>query len=120
RDTANKTAEITARFQEKLDDLAFEAATAEAKLRFEHTTKINSAEREITLLSLKHLVDQSQKGSAGVYNPMADPQYTKLAAARDAEKNALDTALEESRAKFGAQRTDIENAREDELAKLNG
>ncbi len=120
RDQATKVAELNDKFQAKLDDLAYDAAVDEAKLRFSNTTKINEAEKALTALMTKHLVEQSQKGNAAVYNPTADPQYAKLCASRDEAKNALDTAIEESRAKFSAQRTDIENAKEDELAKLNG
>ena len=120
REQAVKTAELTAKFQEQLDDLAAELETESAKLRFEHTTRINAAERDLTAFSAKHLMEQVGKGTAANYNPAADPEFAKLTAARDAARSALETALEELRAKFNVRRTDIENAREDEQAKLSG
>jgi len=120
RDRAVKTAELNAKFQEQTDAVAVEQALEEAKLRFAHTTKLNAAERDLAALTAKHLMEQSNKGAAAVYNPMADPEFTKLSAVRDAAKSALETALDELRAKFNARRTDLDNAKEDELAKLNG
>ncbi|MDI1337207.1 MAG: hypothetical protein PSU94_13570 [Lacunisphaera sp.] len=120
RDRAVKTAELSAKFQEQTDDLAVEQAGEEAKLRFAHTTKINAAERDLAALTGKHLMEQTQKGSAAAYNPAADPEFTKLSAVRDAVRSALETALDELRAKFNARRTDVDNAKEDEMAKLNG
>jgi hypothetical protein len=119
RDRAVKTAELNAKFQEQTDDLAVEQALEESKLRFAHTTKVNAVERDIAALTARHLMEQSSKGAAAVYNPMADPEYTKLSAVRDAAKNALETAVDELRAKFNVRRTDIDNAKEDEMAKLN-
>ncbi|MDI1320550.1 MAG: hypothetical protein PSW75_10220, partial [bacterium] len=81
--------------------------------------KINAAERDLAALTGKHLMEQTQKGSAAAYNPAADPEFTKLSAVRDAARSALETALDELRAKFNARRTDVDNAKEDEMAKLN-
>ena len=120
RDLAIKTAELNARFQEKYDDLAVELAGEEAKLRFAQTTKINAAERDLAARTAKYLFEQSQKGAAATYNPTADPEYSKLVAARDQAKNALETALDELRAKYNVKRTDLDNAKEDEQAKLSG
>ena len=120
RDQAAKNAEITAKYQAQLDDLNLEQETEAAKLRFTHTTKVNAAERDLAVLTTKHLMEQAGKGAAAVYNPMTDPEYTRLAAVRDAAKSALETALDELRAKINARRTDIENAREDEQAKAAG
>ena len=117
---AEKSAEINATFQEKYDDLAVELSLEEAKLRFANTNKINAAERDLAAMVTKHLFAQANKGTAAAYNPTADPEYVKLAAARDAAKSGLETALDELRAKFNVRRTDIDNAKEDELAKANG
>ena len=119
-DTALKTAELNGKFQEKYDDLELEQAAEEAKVRFSHTTKINEAERDLSAMMAKHVLDQSAKGSAAIYNPAADPAYAKLTAARDQARSDLETALDELRAKFASRRTDIDNAKEDELAKING
>lgn len=120
RDQATKTAEVTAKYQEQLDDLALEQEAESAKFRFAHTTKINAAERDLSILTTKHLLEQSAKGAAAVYNPAADPDYAQLAATRDTARSALETALDELRAKISVRRTDIENARDDEQAKIAG
>lgn len=119
RTTAEKTADINAKFQEKTDALASEQRLEEAKLQFSFTTKINAAERDLATLVAKHVFAQASKGPAAAYNPAADPEYTKIIAVRDAAKSELDTALDELHAKFSVRRTDIDNAREDELAKLS-
>ena len=120
RAQAGKIAELNAKYQAQTDDLALELSLEEAKLRFAHTTKINAAERDLAAMVAKHMLEQSSKGAAAAYNPAADPEFTKLSAVRDAAKNALETARDELRAKFNVRRTDIDNAKEDELAKLNG
>ena len=60
------------------------------------------------------------KGAAAAYNPAADPEFNRLSTVRDEAKNALQTALDELRAKFEVRRTDINNALEDEKAKITG
>ena len=120
RNLAVKTAELSAKYQEQLDNLDLEQETEAAKLRFKHTTKMNAAERDITALTSRHLVEQMDKGAAAVYNPMADPDFIKLSAVRDAAKGVLETELDELRAKFNVRRTDINNALEDEKATLTG
>jgi hypothetical protein len=121
RTLAVKTAELSAKYQEQLDNLDLEQEAETAKLRYQHTTKINAAERDITALTTKHLVEQMDKGAgAAAYLPMNDPDFIKLSTVRDAAKSALETALDELRAKFNVRRTDIDNAKEDEVAKLNG
>ena len=120
RDQALKIAEVTAKYQEQFDNLDLEQETETAKLRFSHTTKINAVERDLTALISKHMIDQAGKGAAAVFNPMADPAYTKLAATRDEAKNALETAFDELRAKLAVRRTDISNALDDEKAKITG
>ena len=117
---AEKTADLNAKYQEQSDDLAIELSLEEAKLRFTHTSKLNAAERDMAAMVAKHLFAQASKGAAAAYNPAADPEYVKLAAARDAAKSEMETALDELRAKFNVRRTDIDNAKEDELAKQNG
>jgi hypothetical protein len=57
---------------------------------------------------------------AAAYLPMADPDFIKLSAVRDAAKSALETELDELRAKFNVRRTDINNALEDEKAAITG
>lgn len=120
RAQAGKTADLNAKYQEQTDNLAVELSLEEAKLRFAHTTKINTIERDLAALMAKHLLEQSGKGAAATFNPAADPEFTKLSATRDAAKSVLETALDELRAKFNVRRTDIDNAKEDELAKLSG
>ena len=66
-----------------------------------------SAERDLAALMAKQLLDQANKGAAAIYNPMADPAFTKLSAARDEVKNSLETAFDELRAKLAVRRTDI-------------
>lgn len=120
RDAALKTAEINAKYQEQLDDLAQEEELANDKLRFAQITKINAADRDLSALTSKHVMAQMGKASATPYNPTADPDYIKLSAVRDDAKNTLETSLDETRAKFSVKRTDINNAREDDLAKISG
>ena len=120
RDQANKLAELAAKFQEQTDNVDLEQEAEAAKLRFSHTTKINAAERDLAAMMAKHLLEQAGKGSAAVYNPAADPEFNRLSAVRDSAKNALQTALDELRAKFDVRRTDINNALEDEKAKVTG
>lgn len=120
KEQALKTADVNAKFQEQLDNLASEQAGEEAKLRFSHTTRINAAERDLAELTTRHILQQSAKGSAAMFNPTTDPEYAKLAAARDQARNNLETALDELRAKDSARTTDIQNAKEDELAKVAG
>ena len=117
---AEKTADLNTKYQEQSDDLAIELSVQEAKLRFTYTTKLNAAERDLAAMVAKHLFARAGKGAAAAYNPAADPEYVKLAAARDAVKSEMETALDELRAKFNVRRTDIDNAKEDELAKANG
>lgn len=117
RDLAVKAAEVSAKCQEQLDDLGLEEETEAARLRFNHTTRINGAERDLAALSARLMMAQINKGTAATYNPAADPEIARLSKARDEAKNALDTALDELRAKFTVRRTEIENAREDEPAK---
>ncbi len=120
KDLAIKTAELNNKYQEKYDDLALQQSTEEFKLRYSHQTKLNAAERDLGARTTKFLFEQTQKGGAAGFNPAADPEIQKLTAARDAEKNALETDLDELRAKYNAKRTDIDNAKEDDTAKLNG
>lgn len=121
RSQAVKLAEVTDKYQEQFDNLDLEFEAESAKLRFSHTTKINAAERDLAAMVSKHLMEQAGKGSAAAaYNPAADPEFNKLSAVRDAAKNALQTAVEELRAKFDVRRTDINNAQEDEKAKVTG
>jgi len=120
RDQVLKTAEVSAKYQEQLDDLDLEQEAEAAKLRFSHTTRINAAERDLAAMISKHIMDQAGKGAAASYNPAADPDFNKLSTVRDEAKNALQTALDELRAKFEVRRTDINNAREDEKAKITG
>ena len=119
RDRAVKTAEINAKFQEQVDDLTFAEANDKAKLRFTHTTKINTAESELAALTAKLVFEQSAKGTAAGFNLAANPDFIKLTAARDQAKSALETALDELHASYQTRHTDIDNATEDELAKLN-
>ena len=120
RDQAMKLAGVAEKFQEQLDNVDLEQEAEAAKLRFSHTTKINTAERDLTALTTKHLMEQAGKGAAAVYNPAADPEFNRISAVRDDAKNALQTALDELRAKFDVRRTDINNALDDEKAKVTG
>ena len=120
RETATKTADLNDQYQQKYDDLALEQATEEAKVRYARTTAINTAERDLAALMNKRMLDQTSKPGAAPWNPAADPDYAKLTAARDQAKNELETALDEVRAKFSSRKTDLDNAKEDDLAKLNG
>jgi hypothetical protein len=120
RDLALKTADLNAKFQEKYDDLALDQSAEEAKLRFSHTTTINKAESDLAAMMQKHFLDQANKGNGANWNPTTDPDYVKLTAARDQARSDLETALDEVKAKFNASRADIDNAKEDELAKITG
>lgn len=120
RDQALKIAELNAKYQGPLDNLDLEQETESARLRFSHTTKINAAERDLAALTTKHMVEQMDKGAGAVYNPMADPEFTKLSAVRDEARSQLETALDELRAKFNARRADVTNALDDEKAKITG
>jgi hypothetical protein len=119
-DLALKTAELNDKFQEKYDDLELEQSAEEAKVRFNHTTTLNTAGRDLAAMVAKHTLEQVAKGNAAAWNPAADPDYGKLTAAHDQAQGELETALDEVRAKFTSRRTDIDNAKEDELGKLNG
>jgi len=121
RDQAGKLAGVADKYQEPLDNLDLEQEAEAAKLRFSHTTKINTAERDLAAMISKHIMDQAGKGAAAAaYNPAVDPEFNKLSAVRDEAKNALQTALDELRAKLEVRRTDINNALEDEKAKITG
>jgi hypothetical protein len=120
RDQAGKLAEAADKYQEQFDHLELEQEVESAKLRFSHTTKINAAERDLAAMISKHIMDQAGKGAAAAYNPAADPEFNKLSTVRDEAKNALQTALDELHAKFEVRRTDINNALEDEKAKITG
>jgi hypothetical protein len=120
RDQAGKLAEVADKFQAQFDSLDLEHEAEAAKLRFSHTTKINAAERDLSAMVSKHVMDQAGKGAAAVYNPAADPEFNRLSAVRDDAKNALQTALDELRAKFDVRRTGINNALDDEKAKVTG
>ena len=120
RAQAVKLAEAAAKFQEQLDNVDLEQEAEAAKLRFSHTTKINAAERDLAALVAKHMMEQAGKNAAAMYNPTTDPDFNRLTAVRDDAKNALQTALDELRAKFDVRRTDINNALEDEKAKITG
>ena len=121
RSQAVKLAETTDKFQEQFDNLDLEFEAESAKLRFANTTKINTAERDLAAMIAKHIMEQAGKGAAAAaYNPATDPDFNKLSVVRDDAKNALQTAVEELRAKFDARRTDISNAQEDEKAKITG
>ena len=119
RSQAVKLAEVTGKFQEQFDNLDLEFEAEAAKLRLANTTKVNAAERDLSAMVSKHIMEQAGKGTAATaYNPAVDPEFNKLSAVRDDAKNALQTALDELRAKFDVRRTDINNAQEDEKAKI--
>ena len=120
RDQALKLADVAAKYQEPFDNLDLEQEAESAKLRFSHTTKVNAAERDLAAMVAKHLMDQAGKGAAAAYNPAADPEFNRLSTVRDEAKNALQTALDELHAKFDVRRTDINNALDDEKAKITG
>ncbi len=120
RTQAVKLADLAAKFQEQLDNVDLEQEAEAAKLRFSHTTKINAAERDLAALVAKHVMEQAGKNAAAMYNPSTDPDFNRLTAVRDDAKNALQTALDELRAKFDVRRTDINNALDDEKAKITG
>ena len=120
RAQAVKLAEATDKYQEQFDNLDLEFEAESAKLRLAYTTKVNAAERDLSALVSKHIMEQAGKNSAAPYNPAADPEFNKLSAVRDDAKNALQTAVDELRAKFDVRRTDISNAQEDEKAKITG
>jgi hypothetical protein len=119
-DLAVKTADLNAKYQEKYDALAVEQAQAEAKVRFTHTTAVNQAERELAALINKHTLDAAKPGATAPWNPMADPDYSKLTGVRDQARSDLETAVEEVRSQYANKRTDIDNAKEDDTAKLGG
>ena len=99
----------------------------EAKLQFQHksTSKINAAERDLAAMVSKHVLDQNsapRAAAASLQSRRPIPSITKLSPPRDdaCEEQALETALDELRAKFDVRRTDINNALEDEKAKVTG
>lgn len=120
RDQAGKLADVADKYQAQFDSLDLEQEAEAAKLRFSHTTKVNTAERDLAAMVAKHIMDQAGKGAAATYNPATDPEFNRLSTVRDEAKNALQTALDELRAKFDVRRTDINNALDDEKAKITG
>jgi hypothetical protein len=127
RDEAIKRAEITAKWQEKIDALNREGRRAEFKLSLERHTAINHQEAEIFATEQKAAADamrQLNKGGDPKTNNMltvaqkSNELTQPLKAKRDEAVNALETALEELRANYSVRRTDLENERDDEIAKV--
>lgn len=130
RAAAIKRAEITAKWQEKIDALNREGHRAEAKLSLEKHTELNRLDAEIYVTEQKALFDalkkmqaesKSGKDAGAAYANALRPvnQATQaLKEKRDTLSNEIETALEQLRAKFNAQRTDLENGRDDDLAKI--
>ena len=131
RDYLIKQAEINAQFQEKTDAVNREERHATDQLTFEQTTKINTVEAQIFVLQQKQIVAAQKKiqdeAKAGkqpdmtAYAQLASaptPEMQKLITQRDELKNSMQTSREEVNAQYNVKRTDIQNQRDDELAKL--
>jgi hypothetical protein len=130
RAAAIKRAEITAKWQEKIDALNREGHRAEAKLSLDKHTELNRLDAEIYVTEQKALFEalkkmqadaKSGKDAGAAYASALQPvnQATQaLKEKRDTLSNEIETALEQLRAKFNAQRTDLENGRDDDLAKI--
>jgi hypothetical protein len=131
RDQQIKRAELTARWEEKFDALEREERRAARKLEFEQTSKLNAVEAKLFVLqqqqamaAQKKLQEEAQAGRApdmAVYSQLmttVSPEAKALLVQKDELKNALQTAQEELSAQFGVKRTDLQNQRDDELAKL--
>ena len=132
RESQVKRAELDARWQEKFDALEREERQAGQKLDFEQTSKINAAEAKIYALQQKQawaaqakLTEDTKAGKPAdmtAYTQaltQATPELKAAAAQRDDLKNALQTAHEELTAQYNAKRTDLQNERDDEVAKLS-
>lgn len=131
RDYLTKQAEINSQFQEKTDAIDREERRATNQLTFEQTSKINALEAQIFVVQQKQAVAAAKKiqddAKAGKQADMTayaqivsttTPELQKLVAQRDELKNALQTSREEVNAQYNVKRTDIQNQRDDELAKL--
>lgn len=125
-----RKAEITARWSEKIRSAEKELERATRKLQLEHTTRINRAEARIAALEIKagvimnaRIREKAARGEAPMpadVIPVADPATPAAEAERDAARNALQTALEQQQADFSPRRTELENQRDEELAKIEG
>ena len=131
RDEQIKRAELNAQWQEKTDALDREERRTLQKLEFEQTSKLNAVEAQIYALQQKQawaaqkkLQEESQGGKTPDMTAYAQalasasPEAKSLIVKRDELKNALQTAREELSAQYSVKRTDLQNQRDDDLAKL--
>lgn len=131
RDEQIQRAELNAKWQEKTDALDREERCALQKLEFEQTSKLNAIEAQIYALQQKQawmvqkkLQEESQAGKTPDMTAYAQalsstsPEAKPLVAKRDELKNGLQTAREELSAQYNVKRTDVQNQREDDLAKI--
>jgi len=128
RDAVVHKAEIMAKWSEKLDALGLELARAQRQLQLEHTSRINKAEARLVALGVKasaamnaRIQQKLKKGEAPTAEdaaPQPDPAQPAVEAERDEARNALQTALEKVQASFTPRRNELENQRDEELAKI--
>jgi BMFP domain-containing protein YqiC len=132
RDEQFKRAEFNAQWQEKFDALDREERRAQQKLEFEQTSKLNALEAQIYALQQKQawaaqkkMQEESKAGKTPDMTAYAQalsavsPEAKVLTAQRDELKNALQTAREKLSAQYSVKRTDLQNQRDDDLAKLS-
>ena len=118
RDLALKGAEITERWQEKLDALRFEESAALASALRAGRTKENLAAKAMAEWLAQRLAKAQESGQ--IFNAMGDAAYLDLTAKRDDARNATETEQETIRAKFEAQRRELERARDEAMSALMG
>jgi hypothetical protein len=131
RDQQIKRAELTAQWEEKFDALEREERRAARKLEFAQTSKLNAVEAKLFVLqqrqalaAQKKMLEEAKTGRPPDMDAISQlmtavsPEMKPLLAQKDELKNALQTAQEELSAQFGVKRTDLQNQRDDDLAKL--
>lgn len=116
RDLALKGAEITERWQEKFDALRFEESAALASALRAGRTQENLAAKAMAEWLARQMTKAAESGQ--IFNAMGDSAYLELTAKRDDARNATETEQETIRAKFEAQRRELERERDEAMSAL--
>jgi len=118
RALAEKSAEVTDRWQEQIDALRFEESAALGAARLAGRTRENLAAKAMAAWLAQQMVKARETGQ--LFNALADPAYLELTAKRDGARNETETEQETLRAKFDERRRELERQRDEELGALTG
>lgn len=116
RALAEKSAEVSDRWQERLDALRFEESAALGAARLAGRTKENIAAKAMAAWLAQQMVKAQETGQ--LFNALADPAYLDLTAKRDEARNDTETGQETLRAEFDERRRELERQRDEELGAL--